>query len=827
MTGERATDLAVLAGLLERPLRVEEAAAALELSPQEVMSHAREAVDSGLLIAEGAGYAAVGGDLDVDPPYIAYLAGRLAEALRDRGANAEAGTLFARAGRHEDAIVALVEAALVDDDDRSANLALELDPDLLLVDRADAGRLHLMMSRHARNHGDSPAADAHSRDAVRRLEGGELIDALGFAAAIASDLQQSQRAETLTGLGAGLAVSLDRLDKAGSLLTLQARELARLGFAEEADATLERGIELLDRHGDRAQRFRGRMNTGWIAFDRGIVHEAEITFDSLADQAADLNEPVTKASQMAYHSRALALVGRIDESKVRAEEARSIAVEYGAKAIEFLAALSDVEGALAFRRADDAVAAARRATQIAQDDLPSWLNRTSLYDAQAALLAGDREAARQSLVESRQQTPAGIDGWRLRNLIRITELEMLEGDWPQREAEDLTDEFLQSRQYLPAAELLTIRARREKDPDLGLQAAALARQVGAPAQACLAIEAAGAWDDATVAAPVGELMRRAAGVMPEDWRTGLRQVPAFAHALDSEVPDSEDAVVLDDLLTEVLTSAGLAGDVVLSPAQRRARGLVRRKPRRRKTSLVTWLAAAVGGAALVVSIIALTGDGATSPGTTLAAAPTTSTSTTTTTLPLELRVVETPELGLFGSYEFRGGGGLTGVVEGGVTQPAGSYWVGKPGGFFLADAIATGRFLYLGSSTNDQVFLIDLNTGVAVDSLEAGGRVLVHVAVGDLKPARGDVTVKTAIFVSEGGLVQGQSAEGSSSWSEQLTDGVAAGPVIAGGVAVISTEGGRVFGFNSDGIEWMVPAEEEEPFGSISEEPAFANGILH
>ena len=179
MTGARSTDLAVLAGLLERPLRVEEAAAALELSPQEVMSHAREAVDSGLLIAEGAGYAAVGGDLDVDPPYIAYLAGRLAEALRDRGANAEAGTLFARAGRHEDAIVALVEAALVDDDDRSANLALELDPDLLLVDRADAGRLHLMMSRHARNHGDSPAADAHSRDAVRRLEGGELIDALG------------------------------------------------------------------------------------------------------------------------------------------------------------------------------------------------------------------------------------------------------------------------------------------------------------------------------------------------------------------------------------------------------------------------------------------------------------------------------------------------------------------------------------------------------------------------------------------------------------------------------------------------------------------------
>ncbi|NNC41404.1 MAG: PQQ-like beta-propeller repeat protein [Acidimicrobiia bacterium] len=822
-------DLVILAGLLARPIRVEEAAEALAVSPQEVLEQARTAEQQGMLTPEGAGYVSVGEAPDVDPPYLAYLAGRLAETLAARGGHGEAGRLFHRAGRQPEAVGSLVAAALSDDDEEAANLALDLDPDLVSIDRQDAGRVHLMLARHARNHGLSDIADDRAADAVRRLEGPELIDALGFAAAIASDLQESQRAETLTALGAGVATTLGRLDKAGSMLTLQGRELARLGFAEEADAAVANGIATLDVHGDRGQRFLGRMNTGWIAFDRGILHEAEVTFDSLADQAADLRQPVTQASQMAYHSRALAMIGRINEAMERAGQARAIAEEQNAHAMGFLVALGEVEGALTFQRAEEAASAVELATGIAREYLEPWLNRTSHYAAKVAILQGDRESALSSLAEARRLTPAGIDGWRVRNLIRVTELELIEGEWPQREAEDLTDEFLQARQYLAAAELLTIRAGREKDPELGLQAAALARQVGAPAHAALAIEAAGAWDDPAVAGPVGELMRRAAAAMPDEWSDGLRAVPAFAHALDSEVEEA-DPEALNDLLSEVLTSAGLSGDMVLSPAQRRARGLVRRKPRRRKTSWGTRITAVAAVAALGVAVVALVNNSQDENGGVVAApvsTTSTSTTTTTTTLALEDTPLPTPELGLFGTYEFRGGGGLTGVSEGGVPEPAGRYWVQKPGGFFRADAVAAGRFLYLGSSTNDEVFLVDLNTGVAVETLDAGGRVLVHVAVGDLKPARGDQSVKTAIYVSEGGLVQGQSVEGASSWSQTIDGGVSAGPVVAGNLAVISTEGGRVYGFNSDGIEWMTPAEEEEPFAAISEEAAYAGGVLH
>ncbi|HSR45727.1 MAG TPA: PQQ-binding-like beta-propeller repeat protein [Acidimicrobiia bacterium] len=829
MSNGQFTDLAILAGLIERPLRVEEAAEALDISPQDVLARAHEGVEQGVLASEGSGYVLTGAAPEVDPPYLAYLAGKLAETLTARGANGEAGKLFIRAGREVEAIGALVAAALGDDDEQAANLALELDPELTPVERQDAGRLHLMLARHARDHGSSPTADEHARNAIRRLEGPELIDALRFGAAVASDLQDSQRAESLTALGAGVAISLGRKDKAGTMLTLLGRELNRLGFADEADAALARGIAMLDTHGDRSEQFLGRMNAGWVAFDRGILQEAEITFDNLTDQADDLHDSVTKSSQMAYHSRALGMVGRINESRVRAAQARAIAAEYGARAIEFLVALGEVEGALAFRRPADAAEAVENADRIAREHLPSWLNRTLHYEAKAALLVGDRETARRALAEAREHTPSGIDGWRVRNLIRITEMEMIEGDWPQGEAEDLTDEFLQSRQYLAAAELLTIRAEREKDAELALQAAALAGQVGAPAHAALAIEAAGAWDDAPVAAAAGEMIRRAAAAMPDDWRDGLRDVPAFAHALDAEPLETPDSEALDDLLAEVLTSAGLTGDFVLSPAQRRARGLVRRKSRRRKTSPVTWLAAAVGGAALVVSIFAVTAGDGPATGTTLAAQPTTTTSSTTTTTLPEDPNPEPPELGLFGESQFRGSDGLTGVAsEPALTAFNGHYWAQKPGGFFRADPVAAGRFLYLGSSTNDQVYLIDLTTGIVADRLEADGRVLVPVAVGDMNVARGDGTVKMVVYVAEGGTVHGRPVEGGGAFAPlSLGSDVSAGPVIAGGLAVIPTEGGRVYALNSDGIEWIYPAEDQEPLAEIGEEAAYADGILY
>ena len=100
-------DLVILAGLLARPIRVEEAAEALAVSPQEVLEQARTAEQQGILTPEGAGYVSVGEVPDVDPPYLAYLAGRLAETLAARGGHGEAGILFHRAGRQPEAVGSL------------------------------------------------------------------------------------------------------------------------------------------------------------------------------------------------------------------------------------------------------------------------------------------------------------------------------------------------------------------------------------------------------------------------------------------------------------------------------------------------------------------------------------------------------------------------------------------------------------------------------------------------------------------------------------------------------------------------------------------------
>ena len=159
MTEPSFTDIALLAGLIDRPIRVEEAASVLNLSPQDVLAMARRGVDSGVLATEGAGYVAVGELPEVDAPYTAYLAGAMADALAAKGPSYEVGKLLATAGRTDDAVSALVEAATTNRDESSAVLAYELDPSLSAVDRIHAGRIHLILAIRARNQGDSDEAE--------------------------------------------------------------------------------------------------------------------------------------------------------------------------------------------------------------------------------------------------------------------------------------------------------------------------------------------------------------------------------------------------------------------------------------------------------------------------------------------------------------------------------------------------------------------------------------------------------------------------------------------------------------------------------------------
>ena len=172
------------------------------------------------------------------------------------------------------------------------------------------GRLRLRLARLYRNRGQTSAARTSLDVAIPRLSGEDLVDALGFAASVEDDLQHPQEAERWVSLAELAATKANSPAKLGSLLTFHGRELSRLGFAEEALATVTKGQTLLENHGSEIQRFYGRLNQAWIDLDQGQMRNAEIAFARLRDEAATKEGEASQADKEAYWARALFGVGR-------------------------------------------------------------------------------------------------------------------------------------------------------------------------------------------------------------------------------------------------------------------------------------------------------------------------------------------------------------------------------------------------------------------------------------------------------------------------------------------------------------------------------------
>ncbi len=830
-------DLITLLAVAGRPVRVDEAAAALRLDPEEILQVTEQLVEQGHVLdtAEGIGLSA-----DAPEPKSAsrtsFLAGRWAEALDDLGGDPmEIGTAYLTAGQHQKAAEHLAPVALADGNEQAVEGALAAGEHGGFFSKVEEGQLRLSRAAHRRNRGETLGAAEDLEVAIRRLQGPDLVEALSFAAQVASDRQHPQQSEALAAMGAWQAAHIDDLAEKGLLLTLHGRELSRVGFPEESDRAIEVGRDLVDAHGNAEQKDQAHNNAAWVMFDRGEARRAEAEFATLRDHAQGGDE-VTLGVREAYWARSLFGVGQAKEALDAAARADDLATKTGAAAPVFISGLARMEGSLGFGRYEDAVGHAEDVLEVIREALPAWENVALVGLARAYAGSGETEKAQEAVEAALEATPDGIDGWRWRIHAQEVQLSLTSEseDWPQRDAENLTDALLHARWFGSAAHLMGVRSHRESDKALGLEGAALALQIGNPMLAAHAVEAAEAWDDPAVV-PVARAIQHLESHIPEDWMEEWRAHPAVANAFQVDIDVEEDSSALTEHIDEALKAAGLAGtDLILSPAQRQAKGLVRRRPRRgrRTIGLVAAAAAVVllsGATAFAVSQLG-GAEPVAGPGTTIA---------TTTTLPsMEDTVVPLPERGVFGTVEYRGGAQRTGVFEfGGFRTPLGYYFEVTPGGSFLTDPLAYGRQLMFASTTPNAELVI-LNMG----SDEANMANRINVSIGaqlaaapavQLVQQKGASGVALLVLGADDGKVYGRNAlTGLQIWVTDVGGVVKGAPLIvpreSGPEIIVATDAGAVIGLDIDGNEkWRYEGSEENPLAGVDRPMAYHDDIVY
>ena len=850
-------DLTELVRLTSGPLRSDDAAPALGIDVAAVEDVGEDLVAEGVLgFSEGGFVSGPGVDqMGVSEVRRTRLAVALAEALTARGGDpGEIGNLYAAAGRWENARDRLAEAALRSGLDPAAAahlaaLGLQAEKHAPGLSRVAQGRLRLVRARHLRATGRSHEAMEELDVAVRWLHGAERVDALGFTTVVADDLQAPQWAETLAALGEYEAWSAGEPAKAASMLTLRGRMLSRMGFPREADRVLEIGLSLLEEHGHEAQRFYARLNRARVQLDRGEARSAEAGFARLREDAKEIEGPVSQADKEVYWARAAFAAGRPAEAVDAVERAEAAAVENDAPVLSFLAAIARAEGALCFERHEEALEAADRVLELALAHLPAWENRARALRARALVGLGRPDVATSEVAAALASTPEGVDGLRLRKEIEVIRLLALppEAPWPKVDAEDLTDELLQAQWHLPALELMIERAERENDAELALHAAGLAIDLGIPTRAIRAAHVADLWSD-----PAGQAVAYAAQTvahhLPESWKEDWTGLPHVAAALAVEVADDEVAVeALTAQWAQAVETAGLAGEV-LSPAQRRIRGLVRRRAvtswaRRLVTVAGVVVVAAVVSVLVFVMLRSPPPDG------------TTTTSGPAAIVALEDTKIDVPEdlKPISGVTTYRGDPGRSGVLPGtGVSAAEGYYWrYTGASAAIVGSPVTYGKWVFVGS-VDSSVHAIDMTTGRRLWQKRARGGVLATPAVAELRSEAGRAEAPPVVVIAYG------SDSGEITFREAIQrpfnvihaefagvgQAVIGTPLAMGNRFVVATAGpdsGRVLGISplAKSLDWTFPLDEVEceqvteavpecdPLGPIVGSPAAADGIVY
>ena len=313
---ERAVFEAV--GTADTPLSASVVAAATGLSVDEVMTAGDALITQGLVTDDPSGYGPTEQSRAVELSHArrTQLSAQLGTALSSENP-ALAGQLFIASGDPRQGFELLTDTALTSGALTASNYALAqsaLDVSVGLDPSPERlGHLHMLVGRYLQSVGDSARANGSFASAALELKGNERIDALGFCAATADDRQRPQEAERWLAEAEYEALQHGEQQKYGSLLTLHARTLSRIGFPTEADTALAKGKALLT-DASPIQHALAANNEAWILLDRGYARQAEAAFASLAFEATRSGNEVAAAFHTVYHARALYAAGKPDEA---------------------------------------------------------------------------------------------------------------------------------------------------------------------------------------------------------------------------------------------------------------------------------------------------------------------------------------------------------------------------------------------------------------------------------------------------------------------------------------------------------------------------------
>ena len=838
-----AADLVAATELVTGPVTVDLASRLLDVSPEEVISLGDDLVGDGWLQASRGGFtsgpaAARAGVSEVRAGHVAH---RLASLLRDGDApDAVLGNLLVASGLPDEAFEYLHRAA-VDADAREGHAEAFFLAEAALAAAAEAdlgrgqelGQLNLIAARFLRTAGRSEWARQHLDEAVDMLSGPERVAAMFLAAAVADDRQRPQEAERNTALTLLEASTSDPASNPGPIFALQARALNRIGFPQESEAVLAKA-EGTAAAGSDHDRQTVLLNKAWIHFDRGEMRSAEVEFGRLAAAARHRGDTSGRADFESWRSRALAGGGYPMQALNVIDEVYTLSAEEDLDAPVFLTQLAIAEGALAFGNYEVAMTSADRALDIVESQLPVWENMVRALRSQILYRSGAEDEARAEVELALELTPLGPNGWRWRTRCEALQLEYADSEgskWPAQQAEDRADLLLQSRFYGWAAEMLCAITENGGRKSAAEEALAIATQIGQPLLAARAAHAAGLWGSAEATYPTSRI-RQIEFAVSDEWRQSFLVLPHVAAALEAPEPaDSVDYTAASESMDRALERAGLSGETILSPAQRRSRGMVRREPARR--SPLRTLAAALGvvvlAGATAFAVQQMTQDEETPP--TVAEAAPTTVPTPTTLPPIEERQIEVSAARdmLAGTSEHRGGHLRNGYIDvAGPRNVNGYYWRERTSGALEATPVAFGQQLFIGST--EGTFYIFEQTSGDFRTVAARGRVSSPAALGQTDTGEGSQPA-FIVFGSDTGVVRALAAgiTAFAGWETSLEGGVRSAPVVAAQHVYVATDEGTIYtlGANEGEIISVWPGEGESTKGAFEGDLAFDGETLY